>query len=139
MTDISTANNRCAATTKRGAPCQGRPGPDGFCFWHSPARADERKAAQRKGGKARQGRAIRYIPRDGDKPEIEVTLTGPDDLLGVLEVAFADVLSTESSINRARALGYLAGITLKAFEVTALEERIAALEAALMTMKGQTT
>ncbi len=40
----------CAAPTKTGKPCHGRPAESGYCFAHDPATKDKREAARVKGG-----------------------------------------------------------------------------------------
>lgn len=122
----------CQATTKRGQPCQSPAGADGFCFWHSPARAAQRAAARSKGGKARHGRAITYLPAE----ETEISLKSAEDVLALIERAANDALKLERSLSRSRTLGSLAAVALKAVEVTELEARIAALET-LLTNKGE--
>jgi len=49
---------RCKATTVAGPPCSAQPvRADGYCWWHSPALANERDEARRRGGSARSNRA----------------------------------------------------------------------------------
>lgn len=121
---MATTAKTCQATTKRGQPCQSPAGADGFCFWHSPARAAERAEARSKGGKARHGRAITYIPGE----EGEISLENARDVLKLIERAANDALKMERSLSRSRTLGSLAAVALKAVEVTELEARIEALE-----------
>ena len=66
--------NQCKATTKSGEQCRApalKDG-DGYCYWHSPSRATERKAAQAFGG--RRGR------RDFGPPKQRVPKTNVADL-----------------------------------------------------------
>lgn len=116
------SDDGCQATTRAGEPCRsppvrGRP----YCFHHDPERARERTAARRRGGLAAHGLDGRVV--EG----VEVRST--DDVLRLLENAAGDLLAGKPSLGRARALAYLAGVCLKALEVGALEERVAALEA----------
>jgi len=62
-----------------------------------------------------------------------VSVETPADVLNVVRGAILDVLRLENSIARARTLGYLAGVALKAFEVTELDQRLTALE---QTVRG---
>lgn len=50
------------------------------------------------------------------------------DVVGLVERAVSDVLVLENSVARARAVGYLAGIGVKALQASELEARIARLE-----------
>jgi hypothetical protein len=123
MGDISTTP-KCKAARKDGAPCGGSPNASGYCLAHDPARAGAIAAARRAGGRARHGR---IIGTTGDGAAIVLATLG--DVLALLERAVNDVLSLENSINRARALGYLAGAWGTLYESSELERRVAALEA----------
>jgi hypothetical protein len=81
-------------------------------------------AARRAGGQARHGRKIGTT---GDGPAVVLSSLG--DVLALLERAVNDVLTLENSVNRARALGYLAGAWGALYESSELERRVAALEA----------
>jgi hypothetical protein len=50
----------------------------------------------------------------------------------IVEIAVLDTLGLENTIARARTLAYLAQIGLKALEVAEFDERVQALEAAMM-------
>ena len=120
---ISTGK-RCKADTKRGKPCGAWAvnGSD-FCFWHDPARVEERRAARAKGGKARHARCI------GNAGDVEaVAIESAADTLPILAEAINAVRGLENSIARGRCIGYLCGVVIKAFEVTELEARVAVLE-----------
>lgn len=124
---MASTSKRCKATNRRGEPCAAYACKDSdYCYWHDPDKAAERKAARRKGGLARHGRSIGVT---GD-PE-PVAISSVADVVRLLEQAVNDVLRLENSIQRARAIGYLAGVIVKALELGELEERVAALEAAL--------
>ena len=136
MSDISTTNERyqqrCKGTTRNGEPCQawaieGRH----YCFWHAPSAAAERRQAQARGGRARHGR---HLETGGDLEELQLQSVG--DTLAILGMAIQDTARLENSVARNRALGYLCGVAIKAFEVSELEERMAALERTLELRKG---
>ena len=112
---------RCRATTKASERCQAAAvrGAE-FCFTHDPASARERAEARRRGG------VNRRRPKTGNGEPVRIRT--PADVLPVLEQAINDVLVMENSHQRARTLGYLCEKALKAFEVTALAERVEALE-----------
>ena len=91
-----------------------------FCFVHEPARAAERAAARRRGGRARQ------TPEPtGPTPEIGSVA----DLQSLLGRAVAAEMALPNSSSRNRTLGYLLGIATKMLEAGELTERIEALEA----------
>ena len=130
---MASTARRCEAITKLGQPCGAYAG-DGstFCFWHDPARVEERRQARAKGGRARHGRAIG--PVDHVAP---VVIEIPGDTLRILTEAINDVRALENSVARSRALGYLCGVVIKAFEVTELEGRMQALETILKEREGR--
>ena len=122
--DVISTTSRCTAVNRSGQPCGGwAVGDSEFCFAHDPDRAAERAAARAKGGRARHGRTIGVFGDGGT-----LTLATTAEVLDVVRQAIRDARTLENSIARARVLGYLAGVALKAFEVTDFEERIAALE-----------
>src|SRR5690554_1568039 len=115
---------RCKALNRRGQPCESTAGPDGYCFWHSPARAADRAQARSKGGKARHGRAIRHIMDDAPPAALQT----PEDALCVLEHALAVALKLEPSHAQVRSLVSVALAAVKVHEVSELAQRITALE-----------
>ena len=96
-----------------------------FCFWHSPAHAEEAAEARRLGGLRRRR---------------ERTLQGAYELEGlesvaqirrVLEVAILDALGLENSVARSRVLVSCVVAAAKLLETGELEARLEAVEAAL--------
>ena len=130
---MSSTGKRCKATTKTGQPCQvyACTGSD-FCFWHDPGQAAARQAGRRRGGLARQGRKVH--PSGGDDP---VRIEKVGDVLPLLERVINDVLAMESSIARARTVGYLAGVAVKTLELTELADRLARLEEIVSANEGR--
>jgi hypothetical protein len=125
---ISTSNRiQCAATKRNGQPCAAYAVAGGdFCFWHDPDRQADRDAACSRGGKARHGRAIGTTGA-GDS----VALSTVADVVCILRDTIRDCLALENSIARARTMGYLAGMAVRALEVSELEARVEALERTL--------
>ena len=119
---------RCEARNRRGEPC-GAFACDGsvFCFMHDPGRAAECKAARSRGGRARQGRCI------GPGSVEPVELQSVADVIRLLDLAVREAWSLENSLQKARTLGYLAGVALRAVEAGGLEERVSRLEEMLRT------
>ena len=66
-----------------------------------------------------------------------VVIEIPGDTLRILTEAINDVRALENSVARSRALGYLCGVVIKAFEVTELEGRMQALETILKEREGR--
>lgn len=131
---MATTSNpkKCKDKNRRGEPCGAwAVEHSDYCFWHDPILARARAAARRRGGQARHGR---HIGTTG-APVKPVVIEDVGDVVKLLERTIGDVLTLEKSIGRARAIGYLAGVTLRAFEVGDLEERITALEERLEARK----
>ena len=124
---MTATGKRCKATNRTGAPCNAYAvSRSDFCYWHDPERADERRANSARGGHARHGRTI-GTTGDADPVKLESVA----DVLPILASEITTLLTLEKSVSRARAVGYLAGVVIKTFEVSELQERVAAVEAAL--------
>ena len=118
---------KCQATNKDGAPCNAYAGATSpYCYHHDPARADERRLARRKGGFARHGRRIGTV---GQSPP--ATLDTMHDVATLLQGTINDVLQLENSLQRARTIGYLSALLVKALDSAVFEERVAQLERTL--------
>jgi hypothetical protein len=103
-------------------PVDGSP----FCFAHAPERAAARAAARKAGGRHRHAAA-----GDGARTSrraAPITLGSVADVRAVLERVTGETLALGNSPARSRTVGALLGVALKAMEVGALEDRIAALE-----------
>ena len=114
---------QCKGTTRKGTPCQMRPlGGSEWCFNHDPGQARQRAEARSKGG--RGGKRGRPSELAGS-----FKIETPKDALHLLAIAANELLALESTVSRNRALVQVAVSSLRVFEVAALEERIACLEA----------
>lgn len=122
MGSTSIGPARCQAMTGQGKPCQNTANDSGFCWWHDPATAGERLAAQSKGGAARHGRQIgSQTPQNGaDGP---ITLRTASDVLALVERAANDALRMEPSLARARTLASLAEKAVKVIDAVQAERR----------------
>src|SRR5687767_11958093 len=114
---------KCKAIGRNGAACRMRPlRGSGFCFTHDPKNRPGRKAARQKGGRRRSSvRSLRLVSEP-------IGLGDPVAFRTLLERAAADAARLPNTANRARALGYLAGLAIKLIEVTEIDVRISALE-----------
>lgn len=127
-------NRHCQQRLPDGSLCRAAPLKDSeFCLFHSPEHKAEVAEARRLGGLRRRR---------------EVAVAGAYDFGGLgsvcdirrlLEVAVLDVLSLENSVARARTLAYLAQTALKALQLGEMEERLAALEAAVLDREPSPT
>jgi hypothetical protein len=95
-----------------------------FCFFHDPASARERTAASRRGGE--KNRAAVLPPDTPDFP-----LNSAADASALLERTINHLLRGQLDARIANAVGYLLTVKIKAADLGKLEERMAALEAAL--------
>lgn len=147
--------NPCGAMTARGERCRAPAGVSGYCYFHDPARLQDRKRSSAAGGRARHGRIIGRTPPppvclNGEEPEdgeggediclgaASLPARTPADIVRILDDEIRIVRTLERSVQRARAVAYLAMAALKAYEMTNLSERVAALEQALQARKEKT-
>ena len=96
---------------------------------HSPEHAEEMAEARRLGGLRRREVAVSGAYEF-------VGLQTVSDIRRILEIGVLDTLGLENSIARARTLAYLAMTAIKLLEVGELEQRLAALEAAIHGQKS---
>ena len=116
----------CKFRKEDGEPCRAAPLQDGeFCLWHSPEHAEEVAEARWLGGLRRRREKTDAVAYDFQG------LQSVTDVRRLLEIAALDTLGLENSVARSRTLAYLAQVALKALEVGEMEERLAALEAAV--------
>ena len=116
---------RCKATTKAGRPCScfALHGSE-YCFSHAPELAEKRREARSRGGRARHGRTIGQTPGG-----YQVEIKSLSDVVKLLERTINDALSLENSLSRANTIARLAQVLANIYQVSELEQRIAALEA----------
>lgn len=110
----------CEATRTNGQPCTARALADGYCFAHSPALAQKRRAAYATGGrhKSRAARADKLLP--ASLRPVVVTL------IAALDEVHAGTLEPR----QASAMASVAGAIGRLYETATLEQRIEALEQA---------
>lgn len=118
----------CKAQTKAGGACQAPAVERGLCFFH--AHPEKLAALGRQGGK----RNRHWKVLDLDLPQIPLKSTG--DVSGLLEETINRVRHGPFDLRAANAIGFLAGILLKALDQR-LEDRLAHLEAVQLG-KGET-
>jgi hypothetical protein len=110
---------RCRATRRSGSR---------FCFWHDPASRDQVVEAARRGAAAIQERRQRVtIP---DAPD--VLLVSVDEVRILLADTITQVRRGHLETPVANCIGFLVQQAVKVIEMTELERRLAAVEAALL-------
>ena len=109
---IKTNNKRCNANAIK---------EDGYCFWHSEKTREQRGVAVMTGGKS---------PKRNYENE-EVSLRSTNDVIELIEKTVNELRRNKTSTRIANAIGYLAGISLKAIEQSDLEKRLEVVEYAL--------
>lgn len=123
---------RCAFRHPDGRPCGAPPLRDcAFCRMHDPAHAAEVEES-RKLGRQRQRR---YVAIQGSY-DLD-GLSSTEDRLRVIEMVTLDILTLENTLARARTVGYLMGQADKLAKSSEMEERMAALEAAVQAGQRQ--
>lgn len=114
---IKSDRNRCRANARHGSM---------FCFFHDPDSAIEREAARKNGGRERSRRAAVLPANTPDQP-----LDNASDVTLLLAGTINQVRRGEVDPRISNAIGYLAGILLKAKEKDEIEKRLARLESIL--------
>ena len=104
-----------------------KPGADGFCFQHSPARAAERDEARRRGGLSRAKELARAVLEDAGP----ISMKSPEDVRGFLCELIGHTITGRLDCRVAATAGTLASAVLKCLEQGELAERLAALEVAV--------
>lgn len=117
--------DQCKAQTRSGKRCNGYPvAGSNFCFTHDPGSAPKRKAAHMKGGFNR-----RRARRDSEFPQVNVQTSS--GLKSLIEILIKETYSLENSVNRARAIAYLANLQQHLIDRDELMQRVEALEATM--------
>jgi hypothetical protein len=125
------SQERCKARTKAGGACQAPAVERGLCFFH--AHPEKLAELGRQGGKRnRHGE-----PADRGLPLIPLKSVG--DVSGLLEETINRVRKGPFDLRAANAIGFLAGILLKAIDSGRMESRLAHLEAVMTGTTGSET
>jgi hypothetical protein len=122
MSHIS--QRQCHYTKPGGSPCRAyaRQG-SGFCFFHDPNSTAERHEARTNGGRERSRKAAVLPANTPDK-----ALTSAAEVTGLLAETINQVRRGEIDPRVSNAIGYLAGVLLKAKDWDELEQRLARVE-----------
>ena len=116
----------CKARNEKGEPCRAAPLRESdFCVFHDPEYTETVQEARRAGGQRRKREVTIATAFDFEG------LVSVPEIRRLVEVAAFDALGLENNISRVRALGYLAQVAVTLLEKGELEERMAAVEAAL--------
>lgn len=98
---------------------------DEYCFWHSKKMAEKRTEAVKNGGNSPK--------RHYENEEISLRTTA--DVVELIERTINELRRNRTSTRIANAIGYLAGISLKAIEQSDLERRMEVIEYAIKIRK----
>ncbi len=120
-------DRKCLGRTEAGDPCNSQPvRPSGWCWFHDPALVAEREVARRRGGVNRSNRArVRKQLGEGALSMAETA--------GLVSMALRGVLSGRLTPGAGTAVASLARALTVVHEITEVEARLAALEAAALT------
>lgn len=100
-----------------------------FCFYHNPDISNqEKKLAQTKGGKDKNGRIKRAMPK--------ISIRTTQGVVVLLENTINAVRGAQMDVRIANCLGFLSGHLLKALEVSELASRLEAVEETLNKFKN---
>lgn len=129
---MKSCKRECEATTTEGPRCRAA-ALDGsrFCFFHDPAKAEERQAAQAAGGR-------RGLARTLSDDTADINIENGQDVVRLISETINQVRRGQLDPRVANAVGYLANVLLKAVEQGDVEERLAALEAVVQAKRRVT-
>lgn len=99
---------------------------DSYCFWHSEKMEEKRTEAVKNGGNS---------PKRTYGNDETITLQNTSDVVLLMEQTVNDLRGNRTNARIANAIGYLAGISLKAFEQGDLAKRLEVIEYALKIKK----
>ena len=119
--EMKADGTRCRANAQRGSK---------YCFFHDPAKTQERTAAREAGGSRGRAAILEAAP--------DVPLTSNANVITLLGETINQVRRGDLDPKVSNAIGYLTGILLKALEQGHLEERLVALEE-IINHRPQTT
>jgi hypothetical protein len=122
------SREQCKAQTKAGGVCQAPAVERGLCFFH--AHPEKLAELGRQGGKTNR----HWKPTDERLPTIPLKSIG--DVSGLLEETINRVRQGPFDLRAANAIGFLAGILLKAIDSGRMEDALAHLEAATTGTRG---
>jgi hypothetical protein len=121
MADLNAPMRQCQAKNSEGKPCTAPPSSSNdYCFWHDPAKEEERRLARSRGGMSGRPRTL-----SPDAPD--PSLRSPKEVVELMECTSGAVLRGELSPQLANASAYAATVALKAMEIE-LNDRLDRLE-----------
>jgi hypothetical protein len=123
----------CLQTRADGQPCQGRPGPSGYCPLHDPALAGKRAAGRRKGGKVRS-RPAAVLPDAADLPCGTVV-----EVVALVGRTINDVRQGRLDARIGNCIGVLAGVLLRALEGDDLARQLDEMQAEIERVRRHGT
>jgi hypothetical protein len=116
----------CLHVKADGTPCRAPAlAASQYCYFHDPAKAQERTAARRAGGRKRSQPAVVLAP---DTPDL--ALASMADVASLLAVTINQTRRGELDPKVANCVGYLGSVLVKTLEQSDLERRIQMLEEA---------
>ena len=120
----------CKAKKKDGSPCSMKAlKGQRHCFTHDPSNGAARAKARRLGGERTR------VQHAGNPETLPREIKSLADLQIVFDYTLAEIIPIENSIPRGRLLLALIDTGVKLFQVGELENRLAAIEAALKARK----
>ncbi len=118
-------NPMCEHNHEDGRRC-GSPAMNGskFCFFHDPAKAEERKRAGQKGGKRSRIPSTKVLPED--TPDVQLGTVR--DVEGLISMTISQVRRGDLAPNVSNAITQLLNSWIKIREIGEIEDRMRRLE-----------
>jgi hypothetical protein len=117
---------RCSHVKPDGERCRANAGQSGYCFAHDPSLKAKRDAARKAGGRKRARGAVVLPTNTPDVPLNDVA-----DVVKLLGTTINQCRRGQLDTRAANAIGQLSSVLLRALTEADVEQRLAALEAAL--------
>jgi len=112
----------CPCKRPNGGACRAKPTAGSeFCFFHDPGLAADRLAAQQAGGRRHKAASLPADTADCD-------LKNVGDVIALLGMTINQVRRGQIDPRVSNAVGYLAAILLKGFEIGNLDRRVSDIE-----------
>lgn len=119
---MKSTKQSCQGVTPDGSRCQAAAlRNSGFCFFHDPSKAAERREAHAAGGRQNHMKTL-------DSAASDVKIKDCGDVVQLLSETINQVRKGVIDPRVANSVGYLANITVRVFAQNELEDRVAKLE-----------
>lgn len=122
----------CPITTASGAACRAKPQANGLCFFHDPAKAKERSAAQAAGGVERQ--RVEPMAKVEDRPDMALSTRA--HVVSMMQITIGRMQRGELPHLIASVTAQCCSVALKAMDEGDADRRLKELEERTRPLEG---